>query len=338
MFSEFEKNVFRRREHEQFFRDGKIKLCDSDGIGRSIVYDDGKTIVTVAKNVRPCFRAVHPCIVIFKAILDSRKNAVHIAVYDESSGFFICRGHLTAENEATYVTPNGEIYKLDIYSRYSRLITTVNKQKANEAMLFEDYFSVPNSSKSMLPYDFYSYDGKRNDIEHDKHLGSIILFTMYLYLRNSPKEFSDKDDEKEIRNDLLFEHKILSYERITELIDYLKNQNNYNDVLGDLFENTVNLLKSSGFSDEMLTAFFDKLFALEHDYSDDDEKKMLALDPLGSYFERRYQAEKHHKVGKYFMALDKIADVILCSGNISSILSNYKAFAEIANATINEWN
>ena len=25
MFSEFEKNVFRRREHEQFFRDGKIK-------------------------------------------------------------------------------------------------------------------------------------------------------------------------------------------------------------------------------------------------------------------------------------------------------------------------
>ena len=203
-------------------------------------------------------------------------------------------------------------------------------------MLFEDYFSVPNSSKSMLPYDFYSYDGKRNDIEHDKHLGSIILFTMYLYLRNSPKEFSDKDDEKEIRNDLLFENDALSYERITELIDYLKNQNNYNDVLGEVFENTVNLLKSSGFSDEMLTAFFDKLFALEHDYSDDDEKKMLVLDPLGDYFERRYQAEKHHKVGKYFLALDKITGAVLHSGSILPILSNYETFRIIANKVLDE--
>lgn len=334
MFSDFERAVFRNRMHEQHFRGGKIIMCDSDKIGKEIVHDCGERKTVIAQNARPCFRAISPHAVVFKSIFDSRTNTVHIAIWDADSEFTVFNGILTAENEVTYVTNNGEIFKLNTYSGFSHLQASIGLRRCGEASMFEDYFSVPNFSKSMLPYDFYSFNGALNEEERNKHLGSLMLFTLYLYLRNETNEFSDNEINKQLRNDLLFGKKPLTYERITALIEYLKNEDNYNDELGSLLVNTIDYLKTLNITSECLTAFFDIVFTMECDYSDKDEQTMLTLDPLAEYLERRYQAEKHHNVGDYFKSIDRIAKAIFSNDADSISLMDYEKVKEISDSVI----
>lgn len=298
-----EKEIFKPRFRKQHFRNGTIYLTDSEDIGKDLVYDNGNKICTLAKYCRPLFRVFSSDIIVYKALSDGRNDSVHVIVFNNEDDYAVYSGFTQGFDQVVYVTEHGEIYRWNIGDSSPRLWGSIPEKGCENVILYENGFMVPNDKRTMLPYDFYDYEGKINKEQRLNHLGGLLAFIVYLYLRITPDKYISETSNRYLCKGLLFGNEAITYERVWGIINYLKEFDNYNYEVGASLEKALKLMGDSFIPDFVLSEILDRTFSIEYNFSEEDKEWMFKTDRLGNYFERRYQAEKNLNVGDQFLSI-----------------------------------